>query len=383
MMIKLAALMIPLLLILGGCVAKQSPEPDHRFTFSWPYSDNDGMKPRGGVTEGAPVTLDKSPSPGWLSVMEPGVTKYERDRRAILSMAGTYRVTFNFIETVPLRSDYKVDRPYQSWATEYIEVIEDTGDFISLQHILIMYFVDENGKTEGPVVAKHWRQDWTYEDTEILEFKGNNTWRKIKVPGTESRGKWSQAVFQVDDTPRYEALGEWTYAGNYPSWTSSGTWRPLPRREFSVRDDYNVLDSINRVVITPVGWVHEQENLKLVVDDNGNPSGNNPYLVKEIGVNRYENIKEFDSKAAVDYWNRTAPFWSDVRKSWTEVISNNSPLKLSSSYDDKKLYEYLFEYADNIEAGGQYDSAQGSEYAKEIINRYVIQSGAIPDSAVY
>ncbi|KAB2832308.1 MAG: hypothetical protein F9K51_05315, partial [Candidatus Dadabacteria bacterium] len=186
-------------LVISGCAAKtavhdQPPPEEHQFTFSWEFTDSDEMKPRGGVTKGAPVELDKSPNPGWLSVEQPGLSKYERDRRAILSMAGTYRVTFNFIETIPLRPGYKPDRPYQSWATEYIKVIEDTGNFISLQHILVMYFVDDKGNVEGPSVAKHWRQDWTYEAPTRFEFSDDQTWHVRAVAADATRGAWTQCV---------------------------------------------------------------------------------------------------------------------------------------------------------------------------------------------
>ncbi|MFI5323278.1 MAG: DUF6607 family protein [Thermodesulfobacteriota bacterium] len=384
---KILPLLIFMLPIISGCAAKtavhNNPPTEHQFTFSWEFSDADAMKPRGGVTTGAPVILDKSTNPGWVSMQEPGLTKYERDRKSILSMAGTFRVTFNFIETIPLRKDYKVTRPYQSWATEYIKVIEDKGNFISLQHILVMYFIDENGKVEGPAVTKHWRQDWKYEDEEILEYKGNNTWQTVKVPKNEAAGKWSQAVYQVDDTPRYEALGEWKYDGNYFTWTSPVTWRPLPRREFSVRDDYNVLSGVNRVTITPNGWVHEQDNLKLIVDKDGREQGKDPYLAKEIGLDRYERITDFNDSPAIEYWEHTAPFWADVRQAWQEAITANPTLRLKSSYQDKKLYEYLFEFSDKFAQGGEYDKTRGKEFAETMINDFVIKSGTPPDKAVY
>jgi hypothetical protein len=384
---KLLPLLIYLLIVISGCAAKtavqQNPPEEEQFTFSWSYSESGSMKPRGGVTTGAPVTLDKSPNPGLLAIQEPGITKFERDRRAILSMAGIYRVTFNFIETIPLRTGYKVDRPYQSWATEYIKVIEDRGSFISLQHILVMYFLDESGKVEGPAVTKHWRQDWTYEDVEILEYRGNNTWQTVRIPAGEAAGKWSQAVYQVDDTPRYEALGEWVYDGNYSSWTSPVTWRPLPRREFSVRDDYNVLSGVNRITITPGGWVHEQDNLKMIVDEKGKELGSDPYLAKEIGLDRYERLSDFNDTAAREYWERTAPFWADVRQAWGEAITANPTLRLNNTYQDRKLYEYLFDYSDRLAEGGEYDGKEGKEYITAIISGFIIEPGNAPDKTVY
>ena len=84
---------------------------------------------------------------------------------------------------------------------------------------------------QGPFVQKHWRQDWRYEDTDLHVFIGRNRWVRQTRTAEEARGRWSQAVFQVDDSPRYEALGEWEHYGSYSAWTSERTARPLPRRE--------------------------------------------------------------------------------------------------------------------------------------------------------
>src|SRR5690348_14240264 len=69
-----------------------------RYTFSWPLLEGNALVPRGGTTRGAPVTLDETPSPAWRALQEPGLSAYERDRRAILAMAGDYRVSFDFLE---------------------------------------------------------------------------------------------------------------------------------------------------------------------------------------------------------------------------------------------------------------------------------------------
>ena len=71
-----------------------------RYTFSWPLDANT-VAPRGGTTKGPPVTLDREPSKQWNDLRAEGISPYERDRRAILAMAGTYRVTFDFLEVVP------------------------------------------------------------------------------------------------------------------------------------------------------------------------------------------------------------------------------------------------------------------------------------------
>ena len=178
-------------------------------------------------------------------------------------MQGKYRVYFDFMETMGFVEDYQPKQPYQSWATEYVKVIEDEKDFISLQHIIVMYF-----KQDAPVdihCMKHWRQDWKYEDSVINTFTGNETWVKSKIPWSAKKGTWSQSAYQVDDSPRYQSYGNWIHSENFSSWTSKETWRPLPRREFSIRDDYDVLVGVNIQTITPTGWVHEQNNKKVVL----------------------------------------------------------------------------------------------------------------------
>ena len=112
---------------------------------------------RGGTTKGVPVEVDLSASPGWQKLQK-ALTNKDKDRAAILAMAGPYQASFEFLETVGFTTSYKLDRPYRSWGTEYVYVVENKRDFISLQHIMVMFF-DDDGKTVGPMVMKHWRQD--------------------------------------------------------------------------------------------------------------------------------------------------------------------------------------------------------------------------------
>ena len=122
-------------------------------------------------------------------------------------------------------------------------------------------------------------------------------------------GTWSQSVFQVDDSPRYEGIGRWQHTKNSSIWTSQITYRPLPRREFSVRDDYQMLTGTNRISITNSGWVQEEDNLKTVLKPTGEIDEKLPYLSREMGISRYELIKDFDFSAGHQYWERTQHFW--------------------------------------------------------------------------
>lgn len=165
-----------------------------RYTFSWPLNGH-AVSPRGGTSRGAPVEIDTAPSPAWQSLQAPGISALERDRRAILAMAGEYRVTFDFLEIASYGESAMPNAPYQSWGTEKIYVDADEGGYISLVHVLEMRFVQEDGAISPPMVTKHWRQDWFYEPTHIVEYQGHSRWRRRKL-SAPARGAWLQAVIK-------------------------------------------------------------------------------------------------------------------------------------------------------------------------------------------
>lgn len=331
-------------------------EENGTYIFSWPFVDEASMQPRGGTTEGAPVEVADEPSEAWRALHEPGISGKEKDRRAILAMAGPYRASFDFLETVGFGADFEPARPYRSWGTEHIYVLADEPDFISLQHIMVMSFIREDGLASEPVVVKHWRQDWRYEDRDMHVYAGNDRWVHERLSEDAVIGKWSQAVFQVDDSPRYEAIGQWTHTGGLSSWASSETWRPLPRREFSVREDYDVLVGTNRHTIVPSGWVQEEDNLKVVLDENSNYAADQAILAREAGVNRYERIVNYDWSAGDEYWQRTGPYWQQVREAWADIYRERESFGLRRRVDGNSLFMSLFEQAEattesNFDAG--------------------------------
>lgn len=371
------ARLCPLLLLAtaatGTLADSESPpavERYHQFTYAWPYAEGDAMRPRGGTSRGAPVTLAESPSKAWLSLQEHGLDKRERDRRAILAMAGTYRASFDFIETVGYTPDYSPPRPYQSWGTEKVYVVENRPDFVSLQHIMVMQFRRDDGTLSEPMVMKHWRQDWRYQDRVINAYVGGNTWERRQLPKEQVAGTWSQAVFQVDDSPRYESIGRWVHTGSFSTWESDTTWRPLPRREFSVRDDYQVLAGTNRHTITPSGWVQEEDNLKLVLDAQGEPREELPYLAREAGLARYELLRDFDVSAGDAYWERSGPFWKLVREDWEERLTDSRALTLRSEVDGERLFELMFEYAGNLANADDWDQSDASDFVQRTLKRF-------------
>ena len=208
----------------------------------WTFSRGADTKVRGGTTEGIPVTIDHATTESWKRLQEPNLSTYEKDRRAILALQGEFKSTFEFMETILLETNLNLDVPYASWGTEFVQLVEDRGDFISLQHILVMSIkAPKSGQIIGPYTVKHWRQDWTWEPKEMLVFQGENHWKVEKLALNQTKGKWKWTVYQVDDSPRYATTGSWTHHQSASTFDTALISRPLPRREFSVRSDYKVL----------------------------------------------------------------------------------------------------------------------------------------------
>ena len=109
-------------------------------TFAWPFINADALPVRGGSTQGANVTLDTKSSEQWQALQESQLIGKERDRLAILALQGTFRTSFQFTEVAGFYESYTPSRPYFSWGTEYVHVLDDREDFISLQHTLVMFF---------------------------------------------------------------------------------------------------------------------------------------------------------------------------------------------------------------------------------------------------
>ncbi len=336
-----------------------------RYTFTWPL-DGANPKPRGGTTRGAPVTLDSEPSSAWRALQQPGLSAPERDRRAIAAMAGTYRVTFDFLEVVGFGAD-RPATPYQSWATEKVYVDQDRPGFVSLVHILEMRFVGKDGAVGEPMITKHWRQDWAYEPEAIVEYKGRDRWQRRRLPDSERRGAWLQTVYQVDESPRYASTGRWQHTPSFSTWLSADTWRPLPRREWSVRKDYQLLVGSNRHTIVPTGWLQEENNLKTVLTEQRDVDVARPYAGREYGVVRYERLRDADFAGADRYYERTREFWDQVRDSWTTAFAQQGTVTLRGPVDQLGLFAPLFARADEIQENGKSDGRSNAALIRSVL----------------
>jgi hypothetical protein len=345
-----AALTTTVVLSLAALAAAQEPAPagasrvGSRYTFTWPTGPA-APAPRGGTSRGVPVVLESAPSPQWQALRESGLSAQERDRRAILAMAGSYRVNFDFIEVAAFSGDGTRAQPYQSWGTERIFVDRDEPRLISLVHVLEMYILDAAGKPMPAMVTKHWRQEWRYQPAQLVEYVGANRWTRRALKTDERRGRWSQVVYQVDESPRYGSLGRWEHGASFSSWISGDTARPLPRREWSVRKDYELLRGTNRHTVTPTGWLQEENNLKVASAADGN------YVGREYGVARYERIAADSLPESGRYYTATRAYWNEVLAVWDELLAANRTVTLKANSDQSGAYAELFQQAQDHAEG--------------------------------
>lgn len=359
----------------GYAAVPPAASPETSYVFGWGALPASLARPRGGTTTGTVVTL----APGRampLPEIAAANDTFTRDRAAILALAGDYKVSFHFMESLGMAADYQPTRPYHSWATEHVRVIEDTGRFISLQHTLVMFFKNPDGTPSPPLLTKHWRQDWTYEDADLHTFRGNATWARRRATDAETAGAWSQAVFQVDDSPRYEALGRWEHRGNASVWTSERAWRPLPRREHTVRSDYDVMEGVHRIVLTPTGWLHEQNNWKRVAGETAE-GGAPRYVAQEIGLDRYERITAPGLGAADDYWKKTGAYWAVVRRAWREIYAQRDRFTLQPKVADQQLFERHFADAEKLEAGQPFNLPEAERQVRATLESFLEASGPL------
>ena len=268
--------------------------------------------------------------------------EFETDRQAILAMAGEYEVTFDFTEFLPISAEYELADPKVTPAREVVYVIADEGDFISLQHLLLV------GDLEDPFVVKHWRQDWAYEPERLMAYQGFGEWAMDVLSPDQSYGAWSQTVYQVDDSPRYAGIACWEHADEASTWEPARSWRPLPRRDATTRDDYDVIEAVNRHTILSWGWTHEQDNSKVVLRD-----GAERELVREHGINTYRRYDLQGDHAAQAYWDGTEEYWADVRAVWDEILETADRFTAEDDAEGSMLYMPLLNEGQAVLDGDQ------------------------------
>lgn len=260
-------------------------------------------------------------------------SKQLQDAEAIKKMCGCFEVTFNFAETFNYSNDslYKPSKNKVSKALEFAQLVTDEEDKVVIQHILQL------GNPAEPMTIKHWRQDWLFENTDLYAYNGDNNWNFEKKDAASVIGQWTQKVYQVDDSPRYEGSSTWVHVDGKSYWENT-TPAPLPRREYTTRADYNITMRGNRQEIVANGWVHDQDNSKIIRKE----GEEDIVLAKEKGFNTYVKVEDSKCTAAADWWKENQEKWAIVRSEWDGIYGRNTHLSLEEKVENKALYKHLF-----------------------------------------
>ncbi len=287
---------------------------------------------------------------------EQAAASFEQDRADILAMAGNYKVRFDMQESTRWDPAYTPLAAKTSGGHEVVRVIEDTGRKIVLQHLLV---AEHEGET---FVIKHWRQDWTYEPEKLLVYADTNRWEWEAVPERMRTGRWSQTVWQVDDSPRYGGWGQFETQGGIRRWRSNWTWRPLARRDAIRNPVYDRYLAINRHQNGPEGWIHWQDNMKMAMKD-----GKLVPVVQEYVLNSYTKFDGYNVQAADDYWAATKDYWAAVRAKWASVAKAKGGIAIEEQADTGTVISgRLLEMGDEIQDGKLTTEAAIAEATKLI-----------------
>ncbi|TXD54432.1 MULTISPECIES: DUF6607 family protein [unclassified Polaribacter] len=272
----------------------------------------------------------------FLSIHVISQSKKTKDQDAIKEMCGCFEVTFNFAETFNTSKDstYKPSKNKISSGLEWAALVVNEKNKISIQHIL------QVGNPAKPMIVKHWRQDWLYQNKDFYMYNGDNNWTFEQKDKQDVKKQWTQKVYQVDDSPRYEGSGTWVHVDGKSYWESTTT-APLPRREYTKRSDYNITVRGNRQEITDAGWVHDQDNSKVI----RTKDQKDKIIAFEKGYNTYNRVDESNCKIAKDWWIKNNIKWEIVRNKWDAIFSRNTDLTLEAKVDNKPLYKHL---SDNV-----------------------------------
>ena len=250
----------------------------------------------------------------------------KKEKEAIKNLCGCFMVDFMYAETFSPNPNYTFKKPYDAHGLEWVFPVEASGNKMVLQHLLVI---------NDTVIVKHWREDWEYEKKDWLVFDHDASWKQVtKSDGI--KGEWTQTVWETDDGPRYQGSSKWIQNDNKYYWQNTAD-APLPRREYSSRKDYNVLQRGNRIVITDSGWVHEQDNNK-ILRANGAPD---QLLAQEKGFNVYHKTTEGNCDPAKKWWMSNEAFWKTVRSAWGDVLKDKSSIHIVAKVEDQSMSQHL------------------------------------------
>ncbi len=273
------------------------------------------------------------------------------EKEAIKSFCGCFEVEFKYKETFATDENYEFYDPYQTKALELIVLEEETPGKLVLQHVLVI---------NDSFFIKHWREDWEYQTDHLFAFQGNKTWDVTMPASSRTAGQWSQEVYGTDDTPRYSGSATWFLSDGERRWENTSD-TPLPRREYKKRSDYDLLRRTNGLIITDWGWIHEQDNQKIVLTEEGEK-----LLVEEKGRNTYRRTNPERCQKAKDWWEARRPFWKNVRAEWNDWLTQPG----SYTVNKKQGNDFLPYELAGLEDQEFFSDQEAREAIRKVLDKY-------------
>lgn len=243
---------------------------------------------------------------------------FEREKAAIMKMAGCYHVDYNFTEVESLQPDYKIDdRVYDvnkdKTVKEWIFPIQVSATHIRLQHIL--FGTDAQGKVIDNYYMRHQAEDWEYQPDYFYAFTSPSHW--VPSPLEANSGKWVRKITNLDDGPRYQCAAAWNVSGEYPEWKCDN-YAPIPGREYRdmKRKDYQALKRSTRIIQYGSNWLERQNNIKTV-----HTADTQKEIARESGKTWYIPAPISECTDAKAWADERVAFWEVSRKVWAKVLN--------------------------------------------------------------
>ena len=100
----------------------------------------------------------------------------------------------------------------------------------------------------------------------------------------------------------------------------------------------------NRHEITNDGWVHKQNNSKIIKSNY-----DTTVLADEIGYSPYTRVNSDRCKLALDWWNSNRRKWDSVRFEWDKIYNLENDISMKKKVEGMFLYEHLM-FTNNYES---------------------------------
>ena len=276
-----------------------------------------------------------------------------KDVDAIKGQCGCFDITFKYAETFSPDTTYKFHSGEKLYGREWIFVIEESPEKVVIEHLLVI---------KDTMIIKHWREDWTYQDPHLLTYYATNDFRYANVKNQNFPTGWTQRVYGTQDEPRYAGFGEWAHINGKSVWESRSD-AALPRREYTHRNDYNVLSRGNRIHVTSKGYLHEQDNDKIKREE-GKPD---VLIASEKGYNDYIRIDASKCQTAQKWWSESHNFWKEVRAVWAEVEDKHTSFKLKDKVDAQRITSFIYD----LEKDKSIPTSEVKNKMKGIIEKFI------------